>query len=249
MLADYEALDSWLVMRCGRPLDLPPGFTPRGGARDPSHMLVHGVPRDAVDLGGLAVGISYRDRGGDETARMVRLRRAWLVDGDGYVTAFCELRREPRLFRFSGIVQLVDAQTGEVVTDVLAFMTELGVREPDPNRRAMWESIRLGMRVLMGLAVSDGQVTEDEVQNVVLYADRRAEDFGIMLDEKDCKRVIHIAARLRPDLETAREALREITADPAHARIVVRAMRALSMADDLVCVAENAFFRDLGVAH
>lgn len=248
MFADFENLDAWLATRCGQPLPIPPSFTPYGSLRDPTMMLVHGVPADAINLGGMRMGLEYEDSEGGVSARVVRLRRAWLVDGFGRFTAFCEMRSAPRQFAFAGVLELTDLQTGEVHKGADAFFVEFGVRETDAVRRIAMNSIRGGMQVLMALAVADGLLVADEIEIVVRYAHRRAEQLGTSLLSADEKMIAKVAARMRPDLETAEQALDALRSDREHLVLVLRSLRQLAHADDSLSIEEESIMRALGVA-
>jgi hypothetical protein len=245
MLADFEVLDTWMAARCGRIVPLRSTLTPMGGLKDPSTMLVSGVPSNAIDLRGITVEILYTDANGDDSARRIHLRKGWRTEHDGHVSSFCELRGKPRRFCFSGIGRLLDCATGEIVTDVSTFFDHLGVLPYDAKRSAMWQSVRAGIVLLMALATTDEALVSDELEAVVVYADRRAEALGLTMTEIDHARVLQTARRLRPDIDAAREALRDVMADRSHAMLIARSMRALSAADDVVCAAERAFLNDV----
>lgn len=59
--------------------------------------------------------IWYQDAGGAVTERSIAIRALELSGGLVYVHALCRLRREPRSFRADRILEMANAETGEIV--------------------------------------------------------------------------------------------------------------------------------------
>jgi hypothetical protein len=58
--------------------------------------------------------LAYRDADGVLTDREVVVSK-YFSDGDGYIEAFCKLRKDSRTFRIDRIKEAVDLDTGEVL--------------------------------------------------------------------------------------------------------------------------------------
>ncbi|WP_350649604.1 WYL domain-containing protein [Pseudomonas sp. HY13-MNA-CIBAN-0226] len=58
--------------------------------------------------------LAYRDADGVLSDREVMVSR-YVSDGDGYIVAFCRLRKDSRTFRLDRIIEAVDLETGEVL--------------------------------------------------------------------------------------------------------------------------------------
>ena len=211
-------------------------------------MIAPVVPPDAIDLRGLILAMRYLDMKDEDTLRTIRCSRAWEESGETHITAWCLLREEPRRFKASGIVECIDCGTGEVISDPRSFFTELGVVETDETARRVWADIRPGVRFLMALASTDGQVVEDEIECVVRYADTRAADLGMALEYRDHQRIARVARRLRPDLDTAREDLFTLMQDSEHFRLMRRTVKSMVESDDAFSLEERGFLREIGLA-
>ncbi|MCP1200086.1 hypothetical protein [Notoacmeibacter sp. MSK16QG-6] len=247
MLADFEVLDSWLMARCGGAVPSHPDFAPGGAPRDDSWMIAPVVPHDAFDLKGIHIALRYHDMNADETTRTVQLSAGWFDDIDGHLTGFCLLRSQPRRFRMSRIGDAIDCATGEIIEDKPLYFRSLGVGDTDPERKSAWRDIQQGVRIMMALAHSDGRIVEDEIQAVLAYADKRAQDWGFMLSVDDAERVARVARRQWPTLDVAREDLAAVRHDAGHFRLLMQSMRALAHADDSFSIEEREFFDRLGV--
>lgn len=58
--------------------------------------------------------LAYRDADDALTHREVLVSR-YIPEGDGYIVAFCSLRKDSRTFRLDRIIEAVDLETGEVL--------------------------------------------------------------------------------------------------------------------------------------
>jgi len=75
--------------------------------------------------------IRYKDGEGNVSER--RISRIEPQE-PGYVLAFCHERQEDRTFKITRIISAVDAETGEVVDDLYAFLSiELPAKPPPPK--------------------------------------------------------------------------------------------------------------------
>nr|WP_294566972.1 hypothetical protein [uncultured Rhodopila sp.] len=93
-------------------------------------------PGEITILSGLGypLEIRYRDSRGRETNRPITAERlAGVAGDDGTVMptalyAFCELRNAVRSFLLARIIEAVDGETGEVLPDLVARLTDVGAQ-------------------------------------------------------------------------------------------------------------------------
>lgn len=240
-----EAL-AWFGMRLGAPLPEPPERRRRGPGRDPVSMLSTVPPPDAVDLGGLVLWLVYRDEDDAESERPVRCRRAWLRGDRGYLSGYCELRREPRLFRLDRIAMMVDPETGEVF-ETFAYFEALGVHAAAREWLDFLAGLRRGVVVLAALGSADGHLVSDEVEAILRWADRLADFYGVDFDRRTHRAVEQTARLARPSPEEAFTALAEIRERPSESRLILRAARDLVASDDQVTIEEARLMEWLGL--
>lgn len=178
------------------PLRAVPGHTMHGPSDDDIGPE-EGEPIEA-DLDGLAIEIAYQDSRGEPSVRTIRCHRLWRDADYFYIDAECALRRARRTFRLDRIVEIRDYSTGEVVDDIAGFFAPyLGdgiaysahdgspneharVAPNDPVHRQTLPSasdnpriagaFRDGARVLLYLAMSDGELHENERQLILEYS-------------------------------------------------------------------------------
>jgi len=239
-----EAAD-WFRLRLGASLPTPPGRTAHGPKRDPLSMMPLRPPPNAVQLRGLVLWLGYADEEEEETERAVRCSRAWIRDDRPYLTAWCELRREPRMFRIDRIRVLVDPQTGEIL-QAMPFFLALGLAPADPHWLAFLAAAHRGLVVLAAVATADGHFVSDELEAVYRWADRLADHFQIDLDDKLMDVISRSARLMRPDADAAIEAMHEIV-DATERRILVRSIRDLAHSDDMFTWEEHRLLELLGL--
>jgi tellurite resistance protein len=147
-------------------------------------------------MAGMRLGIVYRDDAGKITKRVIRLKR---LDGDhyeGYLTAYCELRKDVRSFLTSRIQALYDPMNGEVFPSAEDFFgpyfdereAERTLRYERSKFRNVWhiiEAMRDELQVLILVARVDGRFVKSEQEALLRYVRVRASDLGIPLGDKD----------------------------------------------------------------
>ena len=69
--------------------------------------------------------IQYKDLNGRVTERNIHLRSVVKKDGVLWMHSHCDLRGETRSFLGSRVIQCVDLNTGELISDVVAFFDQM----------------------------------------------------------------------------------------------------------------------------
>lgn len=151
--------------------------------------------RVAADIEGLTIGILYRDASGRVSDRVIRCRTLRHSAGGYYLDAECTLRQAARTFRLDRIEEVIDYTTGEAIVDVRGFFAnyielevdESGERDQpgrETRRPNVWleptsanprvaAAFRDGARVLLFIALSDGELHDAEHAFIINYGVER----------------------------------------------------------------------------
>ena len=116
------------------------------------------TPVDVVVL------IDYTDANGLSTQRTVTVRQFDTEHLGGMFIGHCHLRNATRTFRADRITTCVDSETGEVISDVMAFLVQRYEKSPESSARKLLESEYDALRVLLYVGRSDGQFRQAERQ-------------------------------------------------------------------------------------
>lgn len=120
--------------------------------------------------------MDYINTDGISSRRIIDVR-AFALDSDGYIRAFCHARKMVRTFKYSGIIGLVDLETGEVVEPSL-FRRRLQERYEEAPERQMDFFIR-EMRpivdVLVYIAYCDGKYAPSEQRYIAQWLTDKSE--------------------------------------------------------------------------
>lgn len=154
------------------------------------------------------IGIKYIDARGVETARDISVQRFNQL----YVEAWCFERDAWRTFRWDRISAAFNAQTGEVIDDPLAFMSDIVVQAE--RCREYWPVVRRGLRILAYVAHCDGSVhpAEREVMRSYIRAALAASKGAPNADEITLDALVAQTERTLPHPDTIRESLDAIVA-------------------------------------
>jgi len=119
------------------------------------------TPVDAVVL------IDYIDANGLSTQRTVTVRQ---FDKDylgGMFIGHCHLRNATRTFRADRVKSCVDSETGEVISDVIAFLEKRYEDSPESSAKKLLDIDYDTLRVLLYVGKADGQFRQAE-RNIYL---------------------------------------------------------------------------------
>lgn len=189
-------------------------------------------PLPNVDIDGVSIGILYRDASGTPSTRTIRCRQA-LRDGDLiYIHAWCLHRQDWRTFRVDRIVEVYDYTTGELLGRAAPFFSQLlGVDLADPQTAAMLPiHFRDGGRVLLYIAMEDGELHPAEMKVVVDFAVRRLRKISGKSQQPDRLARLWMGNQV-PTRRSALAALRTVAKDDEYAADVADTMIEVMLAD------------------
>jgi hypothetical protein len=196
-------------------------------------------PLPGVDIDGVSIGILYRDASGTPSTRTIRCKQA-LRDGNLiYIHAWCLSRQDWRTFRVDRIVEIYDYTTGELLGRAAPFFSALlGIDLADPQTEAMLPAyFRDGGRVLLYVAMEDGELHPAEMNVVIEFAVRRLRQSGISIKQPDRIAQLWMGNQV-PTRQSALAALRKLADDDAYAADVADTMIEVMLADGKVEDAE-----------
>ena len=114
--------------------------------------------------------IHYRDAKGQESRRDIVVKR--LVkqeEGGEAILAFCEARKANRTFVIARILQFIDRQTGEVVTNVSDYLQTAYHESPRGRVEQALTTREAEVNVLAFIARADGPMRQKQRDAIVTY--------------------------------------------------------------------------------
>lgn len=196
-------------------------------------------PISGVDIDGVSIGILYRDASGTPSTRTIRCRDA-LRDGDLiYVRAWCLHRQDWRTFRLDRIVEVYDYSTGELLGRAAPFFSQLlGINLADPIVEVQAPlHFRDGGRVLLFVAMHDGELHPAEMRVIVDFATRRLQRLAPNVAAPGMAARLWMGNQV-PTRNAALAALRKVAKDDDYAAEVADRMIDVMLADGTITDAE-----------
>jgi hypothetical protein len=120
--------------------------------------------------------IEYIDGNGSQTTRNVRIRQFDNNLYNGIIMAHCELRNSTRTFKFDRIKSCIDLETGEVVSDVRAFLNERYENSPERVTEIIANDYVDVLKVIYFVAKADGQCRKEEKEVITDYIRKLVRD-------------------------------------------------------------------------
>jgi len=105
---------------------------------------------------------NYKDGSGNRTKRTVRVTRFGEHNGATLLIGHCLLRDATRTFRADRMRNCVDEETGEIISDVSAYLKDIYERAPERTKERFLEDQYDTLRVLLFVGKADGQFRADE---------------------------------------------------------------------------------------
>ena len=207
-------------------------------------------------LAGMRLGLIYRDADNKITRRIVRLKRLRGGHYEGYLTAYCELRREERTFLISRIQTLYDPSTGELLSPAVDFFgsffdereAEMELRAERSKFRLAWpiiEALRNETQVLVLVARSDNRFVKAEQNAILKYVVLRAGDLGLSVGD-DAQIVLRDWIRLQdPSEAEARIAIKALARSPDGLDAVWEVVQLVAESDGKVTPQEMASISEI----
>lgn len=106
--------------------------------------------------------IKYEDGAGKQTERVVDVRQFGTDVNGNILIGHCRMRNATRTFRTDRIKRCVDEETGEIVSDVFAYLREKYDSSPERTRDTLIEEEYDTLRVLLYVGKADGQLRAPE---------------------------------------------------------------------------------------
>ncbi len=106
--------------------------------------------------------LKYTDGAGRKTERTVDVRQFGAVGANTLIIGHCNMRDATRTFRSDRIESCIDEETGEVVTDVRAYLQLKYDQSPDHTKDLLLEGEYDTLRVLLYVGKADGQLRAAE---------------------------------------------------------------------------------------
>jgi hypothetical protein len=190
---------------------------------------------------GEALVIRYVNSKGEESCRRITLHAAYERGGLHYIRAYCFERAAARTFRSDRIREIIDADTGEIISGVEEIL-EAVADSADPlddleaTRRA-FKLQKQSIMALLFLARCDGHLHLSE-QNVLLtFIDEFCGTKGV-----DEAYAINRLSRLHPDPISYEKSLRYLARfDPPQLNSILRFAKRLIEADGAITPEEARF--------
>lgn len=227
----------------------PRGFMPNLPPKDDSDFDGYGESL-GDSINGLTVIIDYRDAKGQASTRQVSCVRIENAGGKRYLRAFCHQRRALRVFLIDRIRAVMDAETGEELTNGDAFFDQY-INDRITNSPLGWglspiqrADLGAGLSVLTFLARCDGHIHPselDEIETFIAAWWMRAE-ISAEIPEQD---IAAYARRLAPDVEAFVIAAQRVGSDALLRQLIAGYARRVVEADGIIAAEERHWIRRL----
>lgn len=228
-------------------------------------------------LDGIVIAIGYRDSAGNFSRRDISALNLTEKNGFVYLQGICHLRNGYRSFRADRIEDIVTAD-GEVIVPI-DFWKEIGVaapilaalsaaptsfnkpparfrkdveliQVPSPGLRQRG-LVRHQVRILAALSRSDGNMRDEEVEEILEYICKECDECQLSFDEADLAALRAYVRRLRPTAEKIEESFEklfkptnETALESEQLRRLRKAMTKVINADKVLHPDEFAFMLD-----
>jgi hypothetical protein len=106
--------------------------------------------------------LDYTDGAGKRTTRTVDVRQFGSMGPYSLLIAHCHMRDATRTFRTDRIRTCIDVETGEVISNVSAFLQEQYERSPERTKEVFLEAEFDVLRILLFVGKADGQLRAAE---------------------------------------------------------------------------------------
>ncbi|MFC1830593.1 hypothetical protein ACFL0S_01045 [Thermodesulfobacteriota bacterium] len=126
--------------------------------------------------------INYVDGEGKKSNRVVKVRKFDHGLYGGMIMAHCEVRDATRTFRYDRINKCVDIETGEVISDIRAFLTERYEKSLEHTMDNLFDDLYDVLRTIFFVARADGAFRKPEKEVVCEYLKKLTKDERITVD-------------------------------------------------------------------
>jgi hypothetical protein len=189
-------------------------------------------------VSGLPFILSYKDSKGSVTQRLVTCQRLDSSAETLYLWGFCHSRTAVRQFRVDRIVEITDAQTGEILDSPLVFFSQFQVERTQRSKPGWGLSVRQRadfaalLNALMFMARCDRDyhpLEREALEECVARYWIRFEAPG----DPDMEAILAHTDRLAPDAETFFVSLNRCAAEPRLVRLLKESAAQIIDADGI----------------
>lgn len=113
--------------------------------------------------------IKYTDRNGLDSEREISVRRIYMDKKDAMIDAFCHMRKASRSFLNSRVKEAVDAETGEVISDLAEAAISQYQQSPEGRIDELFRSEEPALSALLFVARADGRMLKPERMAIARY--------------------------------------------------------------------------------
>lgn len=238
-LMDFAAVRAALGQRVADAKFLAKGRRNLAGATDDDSML---ATDEAVELVPSVFHLTYEDRHGYISERVVTVRRVERRSAGFFVHGLCHLRNEPRCFAVERVQEGFDVTTGEVFDDPQQFFSThpIFIDPRDPETTAL-KNCRHEINLLTVVGASDGLFDPDEQDALLVHVFDRNDHLALSED-----RLRGILALVAPDHRAFESSLFQMSQFRAgDAQMLRRSLRRLVDADGVLSKEEQAFVSEI----
>lgn len=114
--------------------------------------------------------ISYIDARGQASRRVVDVREFDTNPYCNLMIGHCRMRNATRTFRFDRIQQCTDVETGEVISNVPAYLAAKYEASPEATLDRLFQKHYDILRILLHIGKADGRLTQKERLTLLEYA-------------------------------------------------------------------------------
>lgn len=115
------------------------------------------------------ISFSYLDGANKETHRIVDVREFDSALHSGILIGHCNLRNATRTFRFQGMSEILDIDTGEIINNINEFLQKRYDESPDASMRKLLENAYDALRAMLYIGKADGRLTIKEKKEILEF--------------------------------------------------------------------------------
>lgn len=123
-----------------------------------------------------SVRFDYTSGSGKATQRTVHLRSFETGSSQGLVIGHCQMRNATRTFRYDRMRNVIDAETGEVLDDLQAWLLKRYSDTPQGVAEVLLDQNMDSIKVLLYIAKADGQMRAAERDLIAKYCAEVTQD-------------------------------------------------------------------------
>jgi hypothetical protein len=118
--------------------------------------------------------LKYRDGQGQISRRRVTLKSLVPWNDEYALLAYCHERQAHRTFKLSGIQELCDLETGEIIEEPIKYLTDHYNNSPIGLYSKLLSEIETQILVLCFIARADGRMTPPERKIIVEFVNKKS---------------------------------------------------------------------------